>query len=324
MPAVSYSEDRIKSDFRRSRWFGVGGVFVVMVVVAVIALLFGQNTSDPTALYIVIFVIVFGFVGLMLHLQRRDLDAAARNAAGEAAGPVSAVTDPTLANSASLLAALATGPIDRKAIEEATAASWDLGRGSISSGGIMLVLIAIAVIPWQLFQFYWSLIVMVPIIVGYASFLLSSVMGPRGSMAPAYALSEPTMTPLGLRLTEAPTVKITPRPTSPGLQKQVSGTAVYEGQRHGRAVKLRLASRTMTEVSGAYPEFEIGNREGRLRPAAGSPPQVETVVGSLAASPLWRGVNVRGGPDGITVERKDNRGSWMCDLWLAERLADAF
>ncbi len=324
MPTVTYTEDHLKRDFKRSRWFGVGGVFVVMVVVAVLALLFGQNTANPTGLYIVIFIIVFGFVGLMLRFQRRDLDAAESNARSEATGPVSPVTDPTIANSASLLAALATGPVDEKAIEEATAASWEMGRSSISSGGVMIVLIAIAVIPWQLFQFYWSLIVMVPIIVGYALYLLSHVMGPGGSMAPAYALSEPTMTPLGLRMTEVPKIEISPRPTSPGMQKHVTGTATYEGRRHGRGVRLRLATKTTTEVGGTYPEFQIRNREGRLRPAAGSPPEVETVIASLAASPLWRGVNVRGGAEGIVVERKDNRASWMCDLWLAERLADGF
>lgn len=320
---MTYSDEQLKRDFKRSRWFGVGGVLVVMVLVAVLALAFGQNTANPTGLYIAIFVIVFGFVGLMLRFQRADLDKAEANAAAEATGPVSRVTDPTIANSASLLAALATGPVDRKAIEEATAATWETGRSSISSGGIMMALIACAVVPWQLFQFYWSLIVFVPIIVFYAVYLLSHVMGPGGTLAPAYASSEVTMKPLGLTMTEVPSVQMSPRPTGPGMQKQIVGTAVYEGERHGRAVRLRLATRTTTEVSGAYPEFQIRNREGRLRPASGSPPEVETVVGSLAASPLWRGVNVRGGPNGIVVERKDNRGSWMCDLWLAERLADS-
>lgn len=320
---MTYSEEQLKRDFKRSRWFGVGGVFVVMVLVAVLALALGQNTANPTGLYIVIFVLVFGFVGLMLHFQRRDLDAAESNAKADAAEPVSTVTDPTTANSASLLAALATGPVDREAIEEATASTWELGRSSISSGAVMVALIACAVVPWQLFQFYWSLIVVVPIIVFYAFYLLSHVLGPGGSLAPAYASSEATMKPLGLAMTEAPSVNLTPRPTGPGMQKQIVGAATYEGERHGRRVRLRLASRSITEVGGSYPAFKIRNREGRLRPASGAPPAVETLLASLAASPLWRGVNVRGGGEGIVVERRDNRGSWMCDLWLAERLADA-
>jgi hypothetical protein len=199
-----------------------------------------------------------------------------------------------------------------------------MGRSSISSGAILMVLIAFAVIPWQLFQFYWSLIVVVPIIVGYAGYLSAQVLGAGGTLAPAYAASEATMNPLGLTMTEAPRIVTSPRAAGPGMQKQMVGTAVYEGNRHGRAVRLRLASKTTTEVAGVYPAFQIRNREGRLRPAAGSPPEVETVIAQLNASPLWRGVNVRGGEDGIVVERGDNRSSWMCDVWLAERLADSF
>ena len=56
------TEDTLKRDFKRSRWFGLGGVVVVMVLVAVLALAFGQNTANPTGLYIVIFVLIFGFV----------------------------------------------------------------------------------------------------------------------------------------------------------------------------------------------------------------------------------------------------------------------
>jgi hypothetical protein len=35
------------------------------------------------------------------------------------------------------------------------------------------------------------------------------------------------------------------------------------------------------------------------------------------------GVTVRGGPDGVVVERKGDPAAWLCDLWLAERLAEA-
>ena len=35
-------------------------------------------------------------------------------------------------------------------------------------------------------------------------------------------------------------------------------------------------------------------------------------------------VEVSGGPDGIVVARKGGEpGDWLCDLWLAERLASA-
>jgi hypothetical protein len=320
---LAYGEQELNRDFKRSRRFGIVGVVVVMVLVAGLALAFGQNTANPTGLYIAIFVIVFGFMAVVLRLQRRDLDTAEKHAAAEASGPVSAVTDPTTANSVSLLTALATGPVDHKAIEEASTATWELGRSSISGGGVMLVLIACAVVPWQLWQAYWSLIVFVPLIIGYALYMLSKVMGAGGSLAPAYELSEPTMQPLGLQMTEAPKVEVTPRVAGPGVEKHVAGAATYEGQRYGRTVRVRLAAKTTTQVSGSYPNFVIRNRDGRLRPAAGTPPAVEAVIARLAPSPLWRSVNARGSEEGIVVERKDNRASWMCDLWLAERLADA-
>jgi hypothetical protein len=160
-------------------------------------------------------------------------------------------------------------------------------------------------------------------IVGYALYMLSKVMGAGGTLAPVYELSEPTMTPLGLTMTEAPRVQTTPRVPGSGVQKQITGAAAYEGERHGRNVRLRLASKTTTQLAGSYPGFTIRNRSGKLQPAANAPAAVKSVVAPLAASPLWAGVNVHGGDGGIVVERKDNRGSWMCDLWLAERLADA-
>ena len=318
------TEEQLKREFRRSRWFGLGGVFVLMIVVAALALTFGQNTANPTGLYIVIFVLVFGFVAALLYLQRRDLDTAESQAKKEASGPVSEVTDPTLANSRSLLHALATGPVDDGAVDDASDRTWEQGRSSISSGAILMVLIAFAVIPWQLFQFYWSLIVVVPIIVGYAGYLSSQVLGAGGTLAPAYAAAEPTMRPLGLVMTSAPRLETSPRAAGRGMQKEIVGAAVYEGNRHGRAVMLRLDSATKTTIAGTYPGFTIRNRSGKLQAAANAPATVKSVVAPLAASPLWRGVNVHGDAGGIVVTRKDNRGNWMCDLWLAERLADAF
>jgi hypothetical protein len=317
------TEDSLNQDFKRSRRFGVVGVIVVMVVVAALALMFGQNTANPTGLYIVIFAIVFGFVFLMLRFQRADLDSAERKAKAEATGPVSEVTDPTTANSPSLLAALATGPIDQEAVEDSAAATWELGRSSIKGGGVMMVLIGCAVIPWQLWQTYWTLYLFVPMIIGYAGYMLRNMLGPNNSLGPLYANADATMKPLGLTMTEIPELHVTPRVAGQGVQKQITGAATYEGSRHGRNVRLRLASKTTTQVAGSYPTFTIRNREGRLRPASGSPAAVEAVIAPLAASPLWRGVNVHGGDGGIVVERKDNRGSWMCDLWLAERLAEA-
>jgi hypothetical protein len=45
----------------------------------------------------------------------------------------------------------------------------------------------------------------------------------------------------------------------------------------------------------------------------------------MSRSKRWKGMDLEAGGDGITVERRrDSSGfDWLCDLWLAERLADA-
>ena len=41
-------------------------------------------------------------------------------------------------------------------------------------------------------------------------------------------------------------------------------------------------------------------------------------------STRWKKLTVEGGADGILVARKGGeQADWLCDLWLAERLADA-
>jgi hypothetical protein len=324
VPAVSpTTEEDLKRGFARSRRFGFIGVAVVAGGSAAVALLFGQGNANPTGVYIVIFVLIFGFVAGLLYLQRRDLDTAEQRSKAETASEViTEVTDPTTANSRSLLHALAIGPVDDTAVDDASTYTWQLGRSSITSGGIIMVLVGCAVIPWQLFQTYWTLYLFVPMIVAYAGFLTSQMFGAGGSLAPMYASSEPTMTPLGLTLTEAPRLETSPRIGGRGSQKEIVGAATYEGTRHDRAVMLRLAASTKTTIAGSYPSFAVKSRDGRLN-ATGAPPSVAAVIAPLATSELWKGVTVKGGEKGIVVTRKNNRASWMCDLWLAERLADA-
>ena len=49
------------------------------------------------------------------------------------------------------------------------------------------------------------------------------------------------------------------------------------------------------------------------------------IVGVMSRSKRWKGMDLEAGGDGITVERRrDSSGfDWLCDLWLAERPADA-
>ena len=58
--------------FRRSSAFGIVGVIVVMVAVALIALQFGSGTAHPTGALIAIVGIVFGFIAILMVLQRRE------------------------------------------------------------------------------------------------------------------------------------------------------------------------------------------------------------------------------------------------------------
>lgn len=312
-----------RQDFKRSQRFGLFGVAAVAVVTAAIALLFGQGDPNPTAVYIAIFVIIFGFVGTLLYLQRRDTDVAEAKSKLAATGPITVVTDPTAADPRSLLADLAVSPIDARAIDEASGRTWGLVRGSINSGAILMVLIFCAVVPWQLFRFYWSLYVFVPIIVIYASFLTARLLGPGGSLGPLYEDAAPTMKPLGLTLVEAPRVKIRRRAVGPGSDAQIVGAAAYEGERHGRPVSLRIAKGSTTTLGGEFAPFTVAAKGERLSATARAPAAVTAVIEPLVASEIWKGVSIKGGPAGIVVERKQGAQHWMCDLWLAERLAAA-
>lgn len=109
------------------------------------------------------------------------------------------------------------------------------------------------------------------------------------------------MKPLGLEVSERPRGRFELRgPTMPGADHRLRGPTVLAGERHGRPVTVRLGGHEdpgATEVSVGEPgchEFE-------------------------ASSKL---VAVRSGPQGIVVSRRrGDQQSWLCDLWLAERLA---
>jgi hypothetical protein len=310
-------------DFKRSARFGIAGVIAVGALTVLIGLTLGSG-SDPTLAMALILGIVFAFVGALLMLQRRDLDAAEAKSKHDALLSATPVTDPTTADDASLLAALAIKPIDPAAISEQRRWLYGIGRESISSGAKLMVLIFCAVVPWQLFQFIWSIVIFVPIIVIYASYLAAKAIGGGGTLDQAYEGSAASLDPLGLQLVERPQVEIGPRPVGPGMQKHVTGAVVYTGTRHGRAVWVRLEGGAVTYLGGSYPEFEIQVKGERLRATDGAPSAVAAVVEPLRPSSWWKGVEVRGGADGITVERKRAGAQhWMRDLWLAERVAAA-
>jgi hypothetical protein len=315
-----------RRDFQTSRRFGLVGVVAVVVVAAALALAFGSNSAHPTVLMAVILAIVFGFVAVLLVLQRRDLDRAearSTRASLMASGPV---TDPTTADTNALIHALAIKPVDDAAIAEATSTGWSIARASMNSGVVMIVLIACAVVPWQLFTAYWSLYIFVPIIVAYALYLVAKLLMPGGSLDRAYNASRPTLEALGLAQVERLEIGAQPRVAGPGFSKRVSGAIAYAGTRHGRQVTIRIPASgpTTTTLAGSYSALRLAARGERLRAAAGASPAVQSVLDPLRASSYWKDVKITAGADGLVVERRHDGGEhWMRDLWLAERLAAA-
>ena len=319
--------DKVRRDFRTSSRFGIVGVIVVMAVVVVLALAFGQGDSNPTVLLAVIFAIVFGFVAVLMRLQRRDVDAAERRSTVDAVAPAMPVKDPATANSIDLIEALAVKPVDRAAIAEATKGAYRTARSSISSGSILMVLIALAVIPWQLWQFEWSIYIVVPVIVGYVLFLATRVTMPGGTLETAFEESDALTAPLGLEIVSTPEVVVRERVGGSGMQHQMVGSLAYRGTRHGRNVAVEVpydGGATTTALGGAFPELAISEQRGRLHAKPGAPMAINAVLDPLTASESWKGVTIAGGPQGLVVEReRDGALHWMRDLWLAERIADA-
>ena len=135
------------------------------------------------------------------------------------------------------------------------------------------------------------------------------------------------LSPLGLDMTQQPRVGLERRFGQPGYSGKLVGTYALEGERHCRHVSMRRSGEgpTVIAVGGAYPEFTVKSDGDRLRAAGGAPPEVGRALGSLSRSKRWKGMDLEAGRDGITVERRrDSSGfDWLCDLWLAERLADA-
>ncbi len=138
------------------------------------------------------------------------------------------------------------------------------------------------------------------------------------------------MAPLGFEVTERPKVDIETRdPTTGRVGPKIRGALVLSGERHGRRVSVRLGSgevSSISEVTVRVPAltFEAKSRDGKVRPPKDAPAAVADALGAVPNSTRWKKVEVEGGPEGIVVSRKGGQqADWLCDLWLAERLAAA-
>jgi hypothetical protein len=319
--------------FKRSGLFGLIGVVVVAIVVAFIAQSSGGGDANPKGTMALIFGVIAVFVVVLFALQRSDLERVAggdakavQRAVAEAGGRVE---NPTTMAEQELWAALAIKPIDGEAIE-ARSQMWDAGRRSLRLGMIVTLLIFLTVPSIYLFESFLPLLIGGPLIVIAALYGSIRALAPGGEMDSAYDNVGVAMAPLGFEVTERPKVDIEVREATTGrVGPRVHGALVLSGERHGRAVTVRLGSgeaspRSEVTVRAATAEFKAKSRDGKVRPGDEVPAPFAAVLRGMPNSTRWKKIVVEGGPEGIVVARKGGaQADWLCDLWLAERLADA-
>jgi len=314
--------------FRRSGLFGLIGVFVVAAVVVVIALNTGEGQSNPKTTYALIFGVVAIFMVILFILQRSDME---RAATGSVRGTERAVAEggqpienPMTVSEPELWAALAVRPIDEAAIE-ARSTMWDAGRRSLRLGMIVTLLIFLTVPSIYLLESFVPLLIGGPLIAIAAIYGSIRAIGPGGEMDSGYEKVGAAMAPLGLAVTERPTVSIEMRePVTPRMGPRIRGALELGGERHGRAVSMRMAGGTSeVTVRAGTPEFKAKSRDGKVRPPKDAPAAIAEALSSVPASTRWKKVTVEGGPEGIVVTRRGGeQADWLADLWLAERIAD--
>jgi len=166
-----------------------------------------------------------------------------------------------------------------------------------------------------------------PIIVAYALYRSRLALGPGGDLDQGYAATDRAIAPLGLRIIERPQVGAGPRmPPAPGMKTYISGSLRLAGERHGRRVEIELGGgASEIDVAVRSPTFSARSADGKLRNRAGLPPEIERALAEVPATPGWKNLSATGDAGGIHLRRKRSTEprDWLCDLWLAERLADA-
>jgi hypothetical protein len=280
-----------------------------------------------------IFGVIAVFVVILFVLQRSDLE---KVAGGDAKAVQSAVAEgggkienPTTMTEQALWASLAIRPIDSEAIK-ARSQMWDAGRRSLRLGMIVTLLIFLTVPSIYLFESFLPLLIGGPLIVIAALYGSFRALAPGGEMDSAYDKVGLAMAPLGLEVSERPKVNIEVREATTGrVGPKVHGALVLSGERHGRAVTVRLGSGEVSPhsevtVRVATPAFKAKSRDGKVRPGDEVPAPFATALREMPNSTRWKKMTVEGGPESIVVARKGGaQADWLCDLWLAERLANA-
>lgn len=318
--------------FKRSGLFGLVGVVVVMIAVALIALNANSADPNPKGTMALIFAVIAVFVVILFALQRSDLEKVAgrdakavQRAVAEGGGTVA---NPTTMEEQQLWAALAIRPIDVEAIK-ARGSIWDSSRRSQKLGWVVMALIFLTVPPVYLFESFVPLLIGGPLIAIAAIYGSVRALAPGGELDQGYEKAGLAMAPLGFEVTERPQVNIEVREATTGrVGPKVHGALVLSGERHGRPVSVRLGSGEVSPhsevtVRVATPEFKAKSRDGKVRPDD-VPAAFAAALREMPNSTRWKKMTVEGGPEGIVVARKGGaQADWLCDLWLAERLAEA-
>ncbi len=319
--------------FKRSGLFGLIGVVVVMIAVALIALNADSTDPNPKGTMALIFGVIAGFVIVLFVFQRSDLMRAARgdskavqHALAEGGGKVE---DPTTMDEAALWTALAVKPIDETALR-ARGAMWEPVRRSQHLAWVVMLLIFLTVPAIYLTESFVPLLIGGPLIAIAAVYGSVRALAPGGELDQGYEKVSLAMAPLGFEVTERPQVNIEVREATTGrVGPKINGALVLSGERHGRRVSVRIgsgevSSRSEVTVRVATPEFKAKSRDGKVRPGDEVPAPFAAALREMPNSTRWKKMTVEGGPEGIVVTRKGGaQADWLCDLWLAERLADA-
>ena len=314
--------------FKRSGLFGLFGVIAVAAIVAFIGLSSESGDANPKTTYALIFGVVGVFLVILFVLQRADLNrvsgADARGSERGAAEGGRQIDNPTTLSDPDLWAAMAVGPIDREAVK-ARAAGWESGRRSQNLAMLVTLLIFLTVPPMYLLESFVPLLIGAPIIVIAALWGSIRALMPGGEMDKGYENVGVAMAPLGFAVTERPQVSIETRDAVTGRVGPKIHGALVEGERNGRRVTVRLGGgESEVTVAAAAPAFKAKSRDGRVRAAKDAPAEIADALKAVPNSTRWKKVTVAGGPTGIEVKRKGGgQADWLCDLWLAERLAAA-
>ena len=111
-----------------------------------------------------------------------------------------------------------------------------------------------------------------------------------------------------------------------GPGRVLGGHTEMVGDRHGRTVSIRLEEwSSVVEMDGHCDPFAVTVANGRWGGAHDATPRgVAALLAAITPHPRWVGAEIVGGRGGVVLRRASApTQSWMHDLWLAERFADA-